>query len=485
MAVKIMDQMFRYTLLGICIAFSTLGLAQNKKAVLSMEEAIGFAVDRNLSIKLGEVNADLAKEGEKQAKMSFLPSVNAFGSHGYNWGQTIDPFTNTFASSRVQSNSFALSSNWTLFGGMQRHYTLAQRKAESKASELELDQSRNDVSINVAQAYLTAVYNQELLAIAVEQLALSNQQYDRVKQQYEIGQVSMSTLLDIEAQKANDELSLTNSKNQYQLSRLQFFQMIQSTEEEQRMELELPDLTSVNAKVVSSTPKSLYNSALEALPDVKASEYRLLASEKGLSAARGSYIPQLSMNASYGSGYSGNNVVGVGDPVLRADTVPGLYTTNGAQLIQISPEFNTKTKAFKDQINDNFNQSLSFSLNIPLFNGGNTRTNVNRSKLNVLQTKIQLDQAKNTLRQKVETAWNDALAAYQRLQSSEKAAIAQQQSFDNAQIRFEENLITSVDFNDFKVRLARSQADFVQAKVDYIFKSKVLDFYKGENLSLR
>jgi outer membrane protein len=124
-------------------------------------------------------------------------------------------------------------------------------------------------------------------------------------------------------------------------------------------------------------------------------------------------------------------------------------------------------------------------LNIPLFNGGNTRTNVNRSKLNVLQTKIQLDQAKNTLRQKVETAWNDALAAYQRLQSSEKAAIAQQQSFDNAQIRFEENLITSVDFNDFKVRLARSQADFVQAKVDYIFKSKVLDFYKGENLSLR
>jgi len=470
---------------GVLCGVVNLSIAQGEAGSLSLEEAVNMAVERNLSVKLGEINSEMAKENVNQAYMGLLPNVNAFGSHGYNWGQTIDPFTNTFATSRVRNNNLGVSSNWTLFGGFQRQYGLAQRKAEQKASELELEQNKNDISIQVAQAYLQTVYSQGLVGVAEEQLALSNQQYDRVKQQFELGQVSNSTLLDMEAQRATDELGLTNAENQYRMARLQFFQLIQSEEEETKRKLELPDIGKVNAKMVANTPAGIYSIALENLPDVQAQEYRLKASEKSLGAARGGYLPSLSINASYGSGYSGNNVIGVGNPTITTDTVP-LFTTSGEQIIQLGAKYDAfETKSFKDQINDNINKSLSFSVSLPLFNGGSTRSNVKRTKLSVIQSRIQLDQAKNTLRQKVETSWNDALAAYKTLLSSEKAASSQQQAFDNAKIRFEENLITSIDFNDIKIRLARAKVDLIQAQVDYIFKTKVLDFYKGENLSLK
>ncbi len=464
------------------LSFLPVGLMAQQ--VWSLEKCIQHARDNNIQIKQSELQADLAKRMSLQQKAEFLPSVNGQANNTYNFGRTIDPFTNQFADSRVRSTQLFLSGNVTLFNGFQNWNSATQAHYDYLASTKDTEKMRNDVSLNIATAYLQILFGKELLKNAENQLEISKLQRDRINKLVTAGQSAESNFFDIEAQVSRDELQKVNAENSLNLFYLQLFQYLQldiNTE----IEIEIPNFAAVDAGLLNATADAVYSTALQNMPDIKAQEYRLKSAEKARLVAFGGISPRITMNASYGSGYSGNNKIGVGDPKITLDPVP-LVDANGQNLniYSFNQSYDSyEAKPFNDQLKDNLNKSIGITLTIPLFNNLSTNTAIKRANINNMNQKLQLDATKNALQQTVQRSYNDAMAALKQYQASEKLVRAQQESFKYAEIKYQQNLINSVDYTDAKIKLSNAQNDLIRSKYDYIFKTKVLDFYQGKSLT--
>lgn len=467
-------------LLGL-VTLSSFG-ASAQSEPWSLEKCIQHALDNNLQVKQSELNAEAAKSSATQGKLDLLPTLNAGASHGYNWGQTIDPFTNQFATDRVRSNSFSLSSNVTLFAGFQKQNTLKQRQYDYLASRYDLEKMRNDISMQIATTYLQVLFNQELLAVAKQQFDLTSLQVDRLRKMVEVGQLPKSNLLDLEAQLANEELNVVNTENQLSISLLRLKQLLQINSKD--FSIDKPELEPNNLDQLGAEPSSIFNTAVQQRPEIKGAEYRMMSAQKARAAAFGSQSPRLTVSGSYGTGYSGNNKIGVGDTIIGTRYVGTTQNTLENVFAPTLSFENFEPKPFKDQLDANLNQTLSFQLSIPLFNGWSTRNNVKRAKINHLNAELQLEQSKQQLQQDIQSAHNDAKAALKQYQATKKAQTALQESFKYAQARYEGQLINTIDYTDAKNKLTKAQSDLLRAKFDFIFKSKVLDFYQGKPLSL-
>ena len=219
--------------------------------------------------------------------------------------------------------------------------------------------------------------------------------------------------------------------------------------------------------------------AVMIMPEIKTSELQIESAIKSIQIAKGSRYPILSLSASAGTGYSGASKEVI-------NTVPFTYvsgvTETGETVFSQDFTFETTTKPFTDQISDNLNQSIGFNLSVPVFNGFSIKTSTDRAKLNMELSKVQLEQAKNQLRNDIEQSHANAVAAMKKFRASEKSVEALQLSFDYSQKRFEAGLITAVDFNDAKNKLVNAQSEMLQAKYDYLFKTKILEFYQGKSL---
>lgn len=448
----------------------------------TLEKCINHALTNNLQIRQSELNTEAAKTTAAQGKLDLLPTLNAGASHGYNWGQTIDPFTNQFATDRVQNNSFSLSSSVTLFAGFQKQNTLKQRQYDYMAARFDNEKMQNDISMQIATNYLQVIYNQELFKIADNQFELTKLQVERVRKMVDVGQSPKSNLLDLQAQLANEELNRVNTENQLSISLLSLMQLLQINDP--NFSVETPSLEANNLDQVGADPMSVYNVAVTQRPEIKSSEYRMMSANKAKAAAIGTQSPRLTVSGSYGTGYSGNNKVGAGDTIIGTRYV-GTTETTFENVFAPSFGFEKyEVKPFRDQLDANLNQSLSFQLTIPLFNGWNTRTNVKRAKINFLNAEMQLEQSKQQLQQDIQRAHNDAVAALKQFQASKRAVSALEESFKYAQARYEGQLINTIDYTDAKNKLTKAQSDLLRGKFDFIFKSKVLDFYQGKPLAL-
>ncbi len=451
----------------------------------SLEKCINYAMENNISIKQSELQAEIAGYSKQQAKLDLLPSLNGSGTHGYNWGQTIDPFTNQFATRRVRTNSVGFQSQVTLFNGFSLVNRVKQANYDFMASRADAEQMKNDVALNIANAYVSVLFAEDLLEIAQNQEEISQLQRDRVKQLVDAGQLPKSNLLDAESQLALDEASTVQRQNDLDLAYLSLEQILQ-LEPGKKILVEEPGQLEVNQSFLSNKPASIYENALERLPQVAASEYRVKSAERGLAISRAQLMPRLTASGSYGSGYSGNN------RILREGATPNIsfdstgFTSGGEAVFEPNISFEDedfRTKSFVDQLDDNRNQSLNFSLVIPIFNGWSARTSVKQAKLQTAINNYQLQQTKNTLRQDIQRAYADARASYKSYEAAKKSSAAAEEAFKYADIRYTQNLINQVEFSNAKVRLANAQLEQSRAKYDYVFKVKVLDFYKGEAIA--
>lgn len=450
----------------------------------TLQKCIDQALANNIQVKQSELNVASAESNYEQTKAGALPSVNAFASHGYNWGQTIDPFTNQFATNQVQSNSFSLSSSVTLFSGGQTYHNMQRARLDNEASKLDVKQMKNDISMTVATTYLNVLFNEELVTVAKNQVEISRQQVERIKKLVDAGQVARGNLLDMEAQLANDELALVNNENSLAISYLNLAQVMMLTPAEAaNLQIARPPMDNVNGAMISVSADEVYTAAINTMPEVKSSEVRIMSSERSLKASQGGRYPRLSASLSYGTGYSGaaQEFIGFGNTTGN-DTI-GFNAITFEPVV--SPRFDPlyADKPFSDQLTDNVNTSLNFQLNIPIFNGYQTKNNVQLAKINLENSRLNLESTKNTLRINIEQAYADAQAALKRYNASQRSVTALEESFKYSRIRYEQKMINTVDFNDAKNKLAAAQSDLVQAKYDYIFKTKILDFYQGKPLS--
>lgn len=449
---------FKQRVLSVSLIYSLfLGVSvQAQEKVWTLEECVNYALENNIQVQQSEINQQISKQDLLGAKYNTLPSLNASASHTYNFGQTIDPFTNQFANTQVRSNSFSVASSLTLFNGFRNLNTIKRNQAQLKAAEYDLQKMKNDISLNIANSYLAILFNEELLKNAESQLRVTQGQIDRIDKQVKAGALPEGSLKDIEAQFANEELQVINAQNQLKLSKLNLEQLLrlESTEE---FEIVSPNLDNFQGVSELVSPGALYLTALEIMPEIKSAEYSIYSAEKTTQITRSNYMPTLSMTGSLGSGFSQNNKEFI--------------------------ENELRVKPFTNQLDDNFNKSVSFRLSIPIFNGLSARTSVRQAKLRAQNAQLAYDNTQLVLRQNIESAHNDAVAALKRYRAAEKSVTALTTSFNYTQERFNVGIINSFDFNNEKNRLNNAQSELLQAKYNYIFSTKVLDFYQGKTIS--
>jgi outer membrane protein len=450
----------------------------------SLQDCINYAFDHNLDIKKQVLAVETNKANLLQAKLNTLPSINGGASTTNNWGRTIDRYTNEFATTRVRSDNLYISGNIILFNGLQKVNMIKRNQLFLEYSQYSLDDLLDNISLTVAGYYLDILFNRELLVVANEQLAVTQQQVRRMEKLVEAGTLARGDLLNIQAQAAREELQVVESENRLEISKITLQQLIDYPVEED-FEVQVPRLRSVEAPSIDITSDQIFSYAVLNRPEVKLAELNVDIAQKDIAIAKGQQSPVLSLGGTWASGYSGLNQQGV-DPYTA--TAPIGYWMNGADQVPVLADFETydsyEVTGWSQQLKDNNNRSVGIQLNIPIFNGWQVRNSITQAKIAQEAAEHDLQLTKNNLRKVIEQAYADAVAALKRYGSSLKQVEAQSEAFKYAEQKFDVGLINSVEYNEIKKELTLAQSDLLQAKYDYIFKTTILSFYMGNPLSI-
>ena len=466
--------------LALSGCFFLLGLqASTAQKAWSLLECIDYALVNNIAVKQNEVSAELARLSVAQSRYSMLPTLNTSVGRNYNFGRTIDPFTNQFTTQQVESDNWSLNTGVTLFNGFQLQNTLKQSQLNYLAGKSDLQKIKNDISLNVISSYLQVLYTKEQMKVAQARVEQSREQRDRILRLVNAGSAVQGTLLDAEAQLTNEELSRITAENQLISARLAITQLLQLNSPEGFDVLD-PSVEIPAENILSMTPAQLYDLALANLPEIKAADNRILSAEKGVSIAKAALMPRLSAFGQLSSFYSSSAKTVAG--VEFEGLVPNGVTTAGDTVLV--PSFNTRLadESYRNQLDQNYNKAFGLSLSVPLFNGFNGQFGVRRARLNLENARYASQQVRNQLYQSIQQAHTDAQAAAKRYEATARSLRSFEESYSYAEKRFNAGLINSLEYLTVTNNVTRSKVELLQAKYDYIFRLKVLDFYAGKPL---
>jgi len=453
----------------ILIIFSTLILTQallfSQKKEWSLEECVLYAIENNIQIKQQIIQTEYQKNSLDLAKFKLLPSINGSATHNYSFGRALDQTTYQYTDQQsVQSNNFYIGGNLNLFNGLQNYNGIKKSEYELLAGDQDLQNFRDNIALSVALDYLQILLNKELVTATDNQLQITLQQIAKTRRLVEAGSVARGNLLQIEAQAAQEELQLINIQNQLETSYLNITQLLEINTPE-GFEIVTPEISIDTNGIISGNIDDTFATAQGIRPEVKSSELKLTASEYDLKIAKGGRSPRLSMSHSFSTGYSDIRKKLLGLDPVTFDPIYGKYS-------------------FADQVDDNINYGIGFSLNIPILNGWQVNKNIANSRLNVENSQYTLESTKKQLYKNIQQAYTDAVAALKKYTASIKAVTSSEESFRYTEQKFNVGLVTSVDYNAGKTQLLKAQSDMSQAKYEFIFKTKVLDFYKGIPINL-
>ncbi|MDP2089338.1 MAG: TolC family protein [Flavobacteriaceae bacterium] len=429
----------------IIILFGIIFQTSAQQKIWSLEEAVNYALTNNLSIKQAELTTDLRNEDIIAAKGNRLPSLSANSSESFSFGSSIDN-GNVRISRNRNSTNFGVSSSVILFNGFRNLNTVKQAELGHEASILSLEKIKNDISLNVVNYYLNILFNKESVKVAQEQLQISKLQLNRTKQLVAEGVKPKGDLLEAEATLANDEEKLVSAQNSLDLSLLSLAHLLQISPKNfdvQEVKLNISSLT-----LKYNNTDAVFDKAVAEKPEIKSAELDVENAVLGIDIAKSLYYPTLSLGYNFSTFYG------------HTQGLPN-------------------QSSFMDQFEDNKSHNVNLSLNIPVFNGFKTKSGVSKAAINSRLASYTLDSEKLKLRETIERAYTDAKAALNQYIASEKSVLAQQESFKNAQERFNLGAMTSFDFEQVRSRLVNAQSNFINAKYNFVFKTKLLEFYYG------
>ncbi len=472
----------KYSLLFFALLFTIVN-AEGQTS-WTLQQCLQRAHDYNISIKQSSLNNEINKATIDQNTAALFPSLNGNVSENYYNGKSIDPNTNNFTTQEVKSTSFSLSSSVSIFEGFQLQNSLKQSKLNYLSSQNDLKKIQNDISLNVINYFLQILYNQELLVITKGQLDASLVQRNRSKRMNELGSISKSSYLDLESQYATDELRLIQAQAQYDQSILSLTQLLE-LDSVQNFTITAPEIVVPEPNAEQFNTSAIYAKALTTQPDIKSSEYKVLSSEKSLQIARGNYYPRIFLSGSLNTNYStsGQNLAGYnqGPPIT---TLTG-YTATGENVYTVTPNISPifQDTPFNDQLDNNLGKSVGVTMQVPIFSGLSARTNVKRAQLNYKITQLNHELNKKNLYKSVQQAVIDASSSYKKYLAGQRSVDALDESFKFNEKSLELGGISTFDYLQAKNNYAKAQADLLQAKYDYIFRIKIIDFYEGNPLT--
>lgn len=421
----------------------------------SLEQCIGYAIENNIQVKQQELNVRINENSYTQSKFAHFPNLNASANHNYNFGRAIDYGSNT-VSNDLASTSISVSSSVALFNGFQITNTRLQNAIDLQASISDVEELKNNISLNIASAYLQILFYEELVETNKKQVELSKLQKERTQILVNAGSLPEGNLFEIEAQLASDELQLVSAQNQLDMAYLLLIQMLDLKTVE-NFRIQKPNLQGFDETIPSDSPLNLFEQSQNFLPQIKAANLRVISAQKGLAIAKGGYYPRLSLSGSYSSGV--RNYLKENPPLLTNDP-------------------------FMEQIKQNASYSVGLNLTIPIFNSWQVRTSVSNARINTEMARLNFENKKNTLFKEIQQASADATAALKKYQATNKSLSALQESYRYTEQKFGLGMVTTLDYTTAKTRLAKAETDLLQAKYEFIFKTKILDFYKGNPIKL-
>ncbi len=475
-----MKNLFFSALIASCM-IGGMATANENQTTWSLQDCFDHALSHNLEVNQQRLSENQAKNDLNQSYANLFPNLNTGSYQGFSYGRTVDRFTNEFATERVAYQDMFASSEVVLFSGFQNINNIRRHLARHTAFRYDTRQMENNLILSIASAYLQILYFEDRVEVASEQLEVIQQQVERTRILLEGGTVARGALLEIEAQAAQEEHNLVVAKNNLKLSYLELIHLL-DLDPEQEFRIVRPELE-VDEGFVFSLPQNVYEKALQVEPSVMAARERISMAEKNLAINRGEYSPRLSFAAHIGSGYSEAarrmiDVEGTG----QYETIG--YTESGEAVTREIMMPITKTTPYRDQISENFNRVIQLRLTIPVFNRLHVRNRVQNSRLELEKARKGFELSKNNLNKTIQQAHADAMAAYQKYLSTEKSKEAFAESYKYTEQRFNLGMVSSLEYNEAKARLARAEVDALQSKYEFIFQTKILEFYQGLGFKL-
>lgn len=441
----------RFLIIGICC----LSLQAGAQKKWTLQECIDYALKNSITVQQSDLTTRDARVTQMQGKTNYLPTVNGFATNNFNFGRSIDPFTNTFVNQRIRSNSFGVSSALTLFNGLQNYSTLKQNELLFKASQYDMEQVKNDLSLSVANAFLTVLLNEEILAGTRLQIDNTRKQLERTDKLYQAGSVNIGNVLDLKAQLANEQLNVVTAQNQVKMAFLALWQLMELPYDPNN-QIEHP-LLNVPSAAESVFVSALYEGYATRAPEFQSANMRLLAAGRSLDLAHGGRSPRLTLNGNISTTYS--------------------ESFRSATTRQVIP--------FSQQLKDNQGKSLGFTLSIPVLNGWAVNNNIQRAKVNIERSKLNQKQTNNQAYRTITQAVLDLEAAKARFEAASNSYEASNLSYKNAEQRFNVGALNFTDYSVLKNNFMRAETVMIQAKYEYIFRQKVVDFYSGKPIILQ
>ena len=447
----------------------------------TLEMCVEHALENNLTLKQSALNLEATQSDLKQSKLNLLPSLNGNAGYSVNFGRGIDPQTNTFVTQTLNAANFGLSGSMTLFSGMQNINTIKQRQFQLLAGESSLQKAKDDILLAVVNGFLQVLFTKELVSVNEKALELSTQQLNRSKSLERAGSITRGDVLEIEAQRAQEELNLTNAQNNYEIARLTLIQLLDLNPNES-FEISTPELE-VNETFTEYNPEEVVLRAMEINPMVKQAEYNFFAAKKGEQVARGGLSPRLTLSGGVNTGYSDGRVEATS--FTPASQQIG-YVQDGNQTPVFQDFFipSFETIPLKDQIPNNLGQNIGVSLFIPIFNKYQTRKQITRAKVNAKVAELNKEITQDNLEKTINQLIADRRAARKNYTATMNSFSSLEEAFKYNEEKFKVGLINSVDYNISKTNLARAQSQLLQAKYDLIFKTKILDYYMGQPITI-
>jgi outer membrane protein len=438
------------------ILISVTNISAKAQELITLQKAVDRALERNLTIKQALLNEALSTEDYNQSRYNKLPAVSANPQAGYNFGRNIDPTTNQFINQRTFTVNAGINAQVTLFQGGQLRSQIIQNRILVDVDKSNTAKIKNDLILNVVIQYLAILTNQDLVTAAQQQIDVAKIALDRAQKNFDVGNQTLADLSQAKAQQYTAELNLTTAQNQLDLSILVLKQYMEMGPLEQ-ITVEKPDISKLTDIRTLYDEATVLKTALEINPDVKLAETRQLAAQQGIKVAMGAYYPTLVLFGSGNSRYS--------DASIRFDNPTANYP-------------------FFDQFKDNFNQSIGLSLQIPIFSRFATRTSVRKARINYQGAELNTQSAKNSLSKVIIQAVFDLRAADKKLASTTQTYQANKEAFNIIQQRYNVGLVNSLDYNTSLTNLNKSQFDLIQARYELVFRSKIIDYYLGNPITL-
>ena len=464
---------------------------QGTDNVWTLQKCVDYAIEHNLTIQRNQLGVALNEVNLNQSKMAMLPNLNGGASFGVNWGRNVDPTSYQFITERLENSNLNLSSSVILYNGGRVRNTIKQSQKNYEQSKFDLEKVKNDMVLSVVVYYTNVIFNNELYENAKKQLNSTQQQVSTTRSRVDAGVFPQSTLLDLLAQLATNEVNVINAENNWNFSVLQLKQSLQLPASSDLV-VEIPDIELDEGDLAGIVADNVFSIAVNNMPEVKSAELGIGSSMLGLKIAQSGYLPRLNLNAGLSTNYSsfaadrGRFIADGGVPIMVNAPV-GVVNISGTDYqvydpVEIPSGTFTSDYPAMDQFNDNLGEYVSLGLSIPIFNGLQANSAVQRARIGINQAEITALETKQMLRQNIESAYNDVIAATKSYSSSQKQVEAQEESFRATKQRYDNGVMNFVDYQIAENNLFQSRSDLLRAKYDYIFKLKVLDFYQGKTL---